>query len=155
MPRTGPRRVYFGARLLTPDEHAAAVALAEAKTDGNLSELIRHLVLTHPEMVTVTRTDLRTKETTVSGVTMPEWEPDEPVNSRVISALIDAGVDPDSIWASPDHTWHVGEGDDSIAIGPSFDDSMNETWDASRGDELIESGDLAVVAAAVAKAVKP
>lgn len=51
MPRPGPRRIYFGARLLTPDEHEVAVSLAVVKTDGNLSDLIRRLVLTHPEMM--------------------------------------------------------------------------------------------------------
>jgi hypothetical protein len=45
MPRPGPRRIYFGARLLTPDEHETVQRLADQETDGNLSEIIRRLVL--------------------------------------------------------------------------------------------------------------
>jgi hypothetical protein len=45
MPRPGPRRVSFGARLFTPEEHAAVVQLAERHTQGNLSEMVRLLAL--------------------------------------------------------------------------------------------------------------
>lgn len=39
------RRVYFGARLLTPDEHAQLQQLADRETGGNLSALVRRIVL--------------------------------------------------------------------------------------------------------------
>lgn len=45
MPRPGPRRIYFGARLFTPDEHETVQQLAAVETDGNLSEVVRKLVL--------------------------------------------------------------------------------------------------------------
>jgi hypothetical protein len=45
MPRPGPRRIYLGARLLTPDEHETVKKLADQETDGNLSEMVRRLVL--------------------------------------------------------------------------------------------------------------
>jgi hypothetical protein len=45
MPRPGPRRIYFGARLFTPDEHEAIQQLADHETGGNLSEMVRRLVL--------------------------------------------------------------------------------------------------------------
>lgn len=45
MPRTGPRRVYFGARLLTPNEHTQLQQLADRETGGNLSALVRRIVL--------------------------------------------------------------------------------------------------------------
>ena len=45
MPRPGPRRIYFGARLFTPDEQELVQQLATAETDGNLSEMVRHLAL--------------------------------------------------------------------------------------------------------------
>jgi hypothetical protein len=45
MPRPGPRRVWMGARLFTPDEHEAIQRLANEQTGGNLSEMIRVLVM--------------------------------------------------------------------------------------------------------------
>jgi hypothetical protein len=45
MPRPGPRRVWMGARLLTPDEHEAVQRLADQETGGNLSEMVRVLVM--------------------------------------------------------------------------------------------------------------
>lgn len=45
MPRPGPRRIYFGARLLTPDEHTELQRLADRETGGNLSKLVRRIVL--------------------------------------------------------------------------------------------------------------
>jgi hypothetical protein len=45
MPRPGPRRVWFGGRLFTPDEHAVVEALAVKETAGNLSGMVRRLVL--------------------------------------------------------------------------------------------------------------
>lgn len=93
----------------------------------------------------------------MSGVGIQDWYPDEPVNSRVISALVDAGLDAGRVTTHPDHTWSVEAADDFIVLGFSFDDSGGEVWDATRqsDDELIESGDLTVVAATVAQAVKP
>jgi hypothetical protein len=43
MPRPGPRRVWFGARLFTPDEQAVVEALAVEETGGNLSAMVRQL----------------------------------------------------------------------------------------------------------------
>lgn len=45
MPRPGPRRVWMGARLFTPAEHEAIQRLADEQVGGNLSEMIRMLVM--------------------------------------------------------------------------------------------------------------
>lgn len=45
MPRSGPRRVYFGARLLTPEEDGIVRDLAGRETGGNMSEMVRTLTL--------------------------------------------------------------------------------------------------------------
>lgn len=44
MPRPGPARIFFAARLLTPDEHAQLQQLADQETGGNLSEMVRRLI---------------------------------------------------------------------------------------------------------------
>jgi hypothetical protein len=44
MPRPGPRRIYFGARLFTPEEQATVQQLADQETEGNMSEMVRKLV---------------------------------------------------------------------------------------------------------------
>lgn len=44
-PSSGSRRVWFGARLFTPDENAMVEGLAAEETGGNLSAMVRRLVL--------------------------------------------------------------------------------------------------------------
>lgn len=75
-------------------------------------------------------------------------------NAHVHSALSGAGIDTDTVWATPDEVWHIGEGDDIIHLADEGDDETGQYWAAADHDgNRIAEGDLTAIAEDVAARV--